>query len=53
MSDELDAATRAVAKRHGCDRAVFSVCWGEVEHGLVCRCKEDARAELEAREAGQ
>lgn len=46
MDAELERKTTEVAKRYGCDRAVFAVCWGELEKGLVCRCKEDARAEL-------
>jgi hypothetical protein len=52
--DDLEKKTTEVARRHGCDRAVFTVCWGELERGEVCRCKEDARAELaEALSEGQ
>lgn len=46
MDAALDRKTHEVAKRYGCDRAVFTVCWGEHERGETCRCKEEARAEL-------
>ncbi len=42
----LGKETTRVARMHGCDRAVFTVCWGEHERGETCRCKEDARANL-------
>ena len=48
MADPLDAATKAIAKNHGCDRGTFTVCWPELEHGEACRCKEDARAAIRA-----
>lgn len=45
--DDVERATTAVAKRHGCDRAVFTVCWAEHEGTGECRCKADAIKELE------
>lgn len=45
MSD-LERKTSEIAKRHGCDRAVFTVCWAEHDHGEICRCKEEAKLEL-------
>jgi len=42
----LEEKTDAIAKSHGCDRGTFTVCWGEYEDGLVCRCKEEARKAL-------
>lgn len=44
----LEAAARAVAKAHGCDKGTFTVCWGELERGEVCVCKRDARAAITA-----
>jgi hypothetical protein len=38
--------TGEVAKRNGCDRAVFANCWTTVEKGLPCRCEEEARDNL-------
>jgi hypothetical protein len=46
---ELERETTRVARHHGCDRAVFTVCWGELEKGLECRCKADAKRNLRAR----
>jgi hypothetical protein len=40
----LEAGTKAIAKRNGCDRAVFSVCISAEEAGVPCRCAEDAHA---------
>ena len=45
-SEEVERKTTEIAKRHGCDRAVFTVCWAEYEHGEICRCKQDALCEL-------
>jgi hypothetical protein len=39
--------TTEVARRHGCDRGTFSVCWAEYERGETCKCREDAKAELD------
>jgi hypothetical protein len=47
--DELERMTREIARKHGCDRAVFTVCWGEHERGETCRCKEEARSALKAK----
>jgi hypothetical protein len=44
--EELERKTDEVAKRYGCDRAVFTVCWAEHEAKLLCECKEEARREL-------
>lgn len=41
----LDEKTKEIAKRYGCDRSVFAVCWVE-DAGGVCVCKTEARAEL-------
>ena len=49
--EEIEARTHQIAKRHGCDRAVFTVCWAEHERGEKCRCKEDAITELAAETA--
>lgn len=45
-SRALYERTTEVARRHGCDRGTFSVCWGEYERGATCQCREDAKAEL-------
>lgn len=42
----LEDKTNEIAAKKGCDRAVFSVCWGEVEQGLKCKCKQEARLAL-------
>lgn len=44
--EALSNETRRIARAHGCDRGFFTVCWGEHERGEVCRCKEEARANL-------
>ena len=48
MTDALERATRALAKRQGCDLGTFTVCWGEHERGEVCSCKAEARAAIAA-----
>ena len=46
---ELEKETTRIARLHGCDRGTFTVCWGELERGETCRCKEEARALLAER----
>lgn len=46
--EALEAAARAIAKRHGCGMAVFHACISAEEKGLSCRCEADARAACEA-----
>ena len=46
--DDIEAKTNEIAKLHGCDRAVFTVCWAEHERGAGCRCKREARDCLKA-----
>lgn len=43
---DLGRMTTEIARKKGCDRGFFTVCWGEYERGEVCRCKEEARAAL-------
>lgn len=45
--EALEAAARAIAKRHGCGMAVFHACISAEEKGLSCRCEADARAACE------
>lgn len=49
---ELERLTTQIARSHGCDRGTFTVCWGELEKGLVCLCKEEARAVLVSLRSG-
>jgi hypothetical protein len=44
--EELERKTDEIAKRLGCDRAVFTVCWAETEAGLLCECKEEAKRQI-------
>ena len=44
--EEIEAETDRIAKQYGCDRAVFTVCWGEHERGETCRCRAAAIAAL-------
>lgn len=50
MNKELEHKTNEIAKAHGCDRAVFTVCWGEHERGELCRCKEEAKEALKRKD---
>ena len=49
FAEQLDAETKRVATEAGCDRGTFTVCWGEHEKGLICKCKEEARRALISR----
>lgn len=40
---EIQRLTTEIARKHGCDRGTFTVCWGKVEKGLPCRCEDEAR----------
>jgi hypothetical protein len=45
-NEEIENETKRIAKMHGCDRAVFTVCWAEYEGRGECRCKADAITSL-------
>lgn len=45
---EIQRLTTEIARKHGCDRGTFTVCWGKVEKGLPCRCEDEARHALTA-----
>jgi hypothetical protein len=44
--EAVQRLTTEIARKHGCDRGTFSVCWGKYEKGLPCRCEDEARAAL-------
>lgn len=45
-AEEIDRETTRIATEKGCDRGTFTVCWGEQEQGLQCKCKAEAIAAL-------
>jgi hypothetical protein len=42
----VQKVTTKIALSKGCDRGTFTVCWGQYEKGLPCKCEDEARAEL-------
>lgn len=42
MPGHIEEKTRQIAKRRGCDMAVFHRCWSQ-----NCRCEREARQEID------